>query len=255
MRRLALLLALAVLVLAVPLRAADCPSEDGHLLFHSCHGPAKAELLLLPEEAGTVEVPRTGRTLVIGGGYTGADQRDGGLPNPVGLFVDQGRVISPHLARMDGILVIGPKGELRIHHATRVPHDGGTADLTDSVQRLDFAARAAEQGLSVMQSHLLIANGRIDVREQDDAPTARRRMLFSGPDGWGVYQTSGASTLFDAAGDLMRRFRPEMAMNLDMGSYDYCVESRGGVVANCGVLGVGDTAKLSNLLRFSRPDS
>jgi hypothetical protein len=156
---------------------------------------------------------------------------------------------------MDGILVIGPKGELRIHHATRVPHGDVTADLTDAGQRLDFAARAAEQGLSVMQSHLLITSGRVDVREQDDAPTARRRMLFSGPGGWGVYQTAGAATLFDAARELNRRFRPEMAMNLDMGSYDYCVESRDGVVANCGVLGAGDTSKLSNLLRFARPNS
>jgi len=233
--------------------AADCPEQSGRLLFHSCHGPASAELLLLPEETEGLTGGGPGETLVVGGGYTGADRREGGLPNPVGLFVDNGRIVSPNLARMDGILVLGADGQPRIHHAAEVPNRGEIADLTDPDQRLDFAARAAEQGVSVMQSHLLIAEGRVDVREQAGAPTARRRMLFAGPGGWGLYQTAEAVTLFDAAWELQQRFRPEMALNLDMGSFDYCLATRDGVTSNCGVLGAADTAKLSNALRFWRP--
>ena len=248
---------LPVIGLAPPQAAgtAGCPAENDQLLFHSCHGPATAELLLLPEEGDAVAVPAPGDTLVVGGTYTGTDLRDGGLPNPVGLFVDEGEVVSPHLARMDGILVIGEDGQPRIHHASRVPSRGDTADLTDADQRLDFAASAAEQGRSVMQSHLLITDGKVDVRRQMDAPKARRRLLFSGPGGWGIYQTQQAVTLFDATWELQQRFRPDMALNLDMGSYDYCVLTRGGVASICGVLGATQTQKLSNLLRFQRPAS
>lgn len=248
-------LALAAILLPQAAASAECPAEDDRLLFHSCPGPASVELLLLPEEAGALAVPSPGDALIVGGGYTGTDRREEGQPNPVGLFVDDGQLINPNLGRMDGILVIDPQGRPQIHHATRVPLRGETADLTDADQRLDFAAWAAENGLSVVQSHLLITDGRVDVRPQVGAPKARRRLLFSGPDGWGVYQTRNAVTLFDAAFELNRRYRPDMALNLDMGSYDYCVATRDGLATTCGVLGAGDTAKLSNLIRFSRPPS
>lgn len=248
----AAILGLAVLALPRAVPAAACPGEDAALLFHSCHGGATAELLLLPEEAARLTEPGPGRTLVVTGAYTGADQREGGLPNPVGLFVDQGRVINPNLARMEGILVIGADGQPRIRHAARVPANGGSVDLGDPAVRLAFAARAAERGLAVMQSHLLIVDGRVDVSRRADAPKARRRMLFSGADGWGVYQTKDRVTLFDAAQELEARFHPDMALNLDMGSYDYCLDMRDGVTTSCGVLGASDTARLSNALRFSR---
>ena len=235
---------------AVP--ALACPAENERLLFHSCHGPSAAELLLLPEEAVDLVTPPESVSLAVTGGYTGTDTRAGGRPNPVGLFVDDGRIVSPNLARMDGILVIGADGQPRIHQATRVPLRERVADLTDPDQRLDFADWAGENGLSVLQSHLLIVDGRLDVRPQLDAPKARRRMLFTDKEGWGVYQTTDAVTLFDAAFDLQQRFRPGMAINLDMGSFDYCVETDAGVPTTCGVVDPGGTSKLSNVLRFVR---
>lgn len=243
----------ALVLLSRPAAAADCPPENDRLLFHSCHGAATAELLLLPEEADGLSVPRAQDTLVVGGGYTGTDFRPTGSPNPVGVFVDDGRVVNPNLARMDGILVIDPQGQPAIHHASRVPTMDGVTDLTEANQRLAFANSAAEHGFSVMQSHLLIVEGEVDVRQQPGAPSARRRILFSGPGGWGVYQTSDAQTLFDASWELRQRFRPDMALNLDMGSYDYCVQTREGVARACGVLGASQIEKLSNLLRFTRP--
>ena len=42
---------------------------------------------------------------------------------------------------------------------------------------------------------------------------------------------------------------PDMALNLDMGSYDYCRFSENGREIGCGIL--GGTAKLSNLLVMS----
>ena len=245
----------AALIMPHAAAAQACPSEEGTLLFHSCHGRATAEILLLPEEAGELEMPGGDDGLVVGGAYTGTDRREGGRPNPVGLFVDGGRVISPNLARMDGILIIGPDAQPRLYHATRVPLGGGTTDLTDPDRRHDFAEAAARQGRSVLQSHLLITDGIVDVRPRSDAPKARRRLLFIGPGGWGVYQTAHPVTLFEAATEVQRQFRPEMALNLDMGSFDYCIETRAGVATNCGVLSASQTDKLSNLLQFTRPRS
>jgi hypothetical protein len=243
----------AAVAVLVALPAFACPVENERLLFHSCHGPAAVELLLLPEEADALAAPPGGESLAVTGGYTGTETRAGGYPNPVGLFVDNGRIVNPNLARMDGILVIGPDGQLGIHQRTRVPQRGGVADLTDPDQRLDFAGWAAENGLSVLQSHLLIVDGRLDVRQQLDAPKARRRLLFTDRRGWGVYQTTDAVTLFDAAYELQQRHRPTMALNLDMGSFDYCVATDAGEAATCGVLDAGATAKLSNVLRFTWP--
>ncbi len=153
---------------------------------------------------------------------------------------------------MDGILVIGREGQPQIYQSTHVPLRDGAADLTDPDQRLDFADWASEQGLSVLQSHLLIIDGRLDVRPQIDAPTARRRILFTDRHGWGIYQTTDAQTLFDAGYELQQRLHPNMAINLDMGSFDYCVAARNGAQEGCGVVGAGDTAKLSNVLRVTR---
>ena len=247
--------ALAVASMTMPAEATLCPDEDARLLFHSCRGPSAVELLLLPEDADRLSTGADGDALVVSGAYTGPDTRAGGHPNPVGLFVDDGRVVSPNLARMDGVLVIGPEAQPEIYHRERVPLRGRTADLTDPDQRLDFADWASEHGRSVMQSHLLITDGQLDVHPQFDAPTARRRMLFIGTDGWGVYQTAEAVTLFDAAFELQQRYHPRMAINLDMGSFDYCIVTRGRTAENCGVLGATQTDKLSNLLRFSHTGS
>lgn len=238
--------------MAAPAAAGNCPPADPRLLFHNCRGPSAVELLLLPEDSGRLSTARAAEVLVVSGAYTGADTRDEGRPNPVGLFVDDGRVISPNLARMDGVLVIGPDGQPEIFHRERVPLRGRLADLTDPDQRIDFAYWAAEHGRSVMQSHLLIVDGRLDLGQQPDAPTARRRMLFIGPGGWGVYETAEAVTLFDAAYEVQQRYHPRMAINLDMGSFDYCVLVRDGVAETCGVLGPAQIDKLSNLLRFRR---
>jgi hypothetical protein len=242
----------AVLAVFASVPALACPVETERLLFHSCHAPATAELLLLPEEAEELAAPAEGESLTVTGGYTGTDTRAGGHPNPVGLFVDNGRVVSPHLARMDGILVIGAEGEPRIHQSTRVPLRDRTADLSDPDQRLDYADWASENDLSVLQSHLLIVDGRLDVRPQMDAPKARRRLLFTDRHGWGIYQTADAVTLFDAGFELQQRYRPSMAINLDMGSFDYCVATRAGSPTTCGVMAADQTDKLSNALRFVR---
>lgn len=240
---------IAALVAFAAGAAEACPAPSDVLLFHSCWGASSAEVLLLPEQAG--DLAAGGDSLAVTGAYTGKDQRGDGLPNPVGLFVHRGEVVNPTLARMDGILIVRD-GQPSLHHRARVDFGGRRYDLTDPAARAAFSAEAAKAGASVLQSHLLVIDGEPDIRPVDDAPTYTRRLLFTDAFGFGVYETDGAVTLHEAATRIEAGLSPRMALNLDMGSYDYCVRRMASEVGLCGVLGAEDTAKLSNVIRLSR---
>jgi hypothetical protein len=233
--------------------ASACPEQSDSLIFHSCWGKAKAEVLLLPEDRDPPEVEESDALqLIVTGAYTGTEPRGDGLPNPVGLFVHGGQVINPNLARMDGVLVIDPDiGVPEIYVRTAVGGPGGPADLTDAETRRAFAEDAAERGYSVLQSHLLVVDGELDIRPVEDAPLAVRRFLILDDNGFGIAQTSGRVTLYDAGVWVMETYGPRMALNLDMGSYDYCFAIRLDLAVKCGVRESTDISKLSNLLRLS----
>lgn len=250
-RLLAALAALATFILgfaSLP-HAAPCPSESSVLVFHSCWGEARLAVALLPEGLPLPSIPETGRRLVVTGAYTARDARADGLPKPVGLFVHGGRVINPNLGRMDGILIVDPhRGKPSLHHRERVLLDDRSYDLTRLEERRAFIAKASSDGASVLQSHLLIVDGQVDVREQEGAPAFLRRLFFIDSAGFGVYRTTLPLTLQEAADRLAHDLGPRMALNLDMGSYDYCTSAVDGADTVCGILGSDDTAKLSNLL-------
>ena len=198
---------------------------------------------MLPEQAGPTPVG----ALDVTGAYTATDKRDDGKPKPVGLFARGGEVVSREYVRFDGVLTI-TEGAPMLHHRRRVMFGGQRFDLESMSNRARFLAQAAETGAAVMQSHLLIVDGQVDTAPIDGAPRFRRRILFQMADGgFGVYDSSPrALTLNEATEEVAARYGPEMALNLDMGSYDFC--SRG--EALCGALGLQATGKLSNLLRF-----
>ncbi|MEM9043309.1 MAG: hypothetical protein AAGC81_01335 [Pseudomonadota bacterium] len=237
---------LALLAVCFPVAAMACPEPSDTILFHSCWGEAEAESLLLPEES---PVPQTAADrLVVTGGYTGKDVRLERRPNPVGMFIHRGQIINPTLARMDGIVILSVDGGLNIQHRGAVRFRDRVFDLTKLDERALFRDQISVRGETVFQSHLLIVNGQVDVRPREGAPEAVRRILMLDNDGFGVYQTRSAVSLFDATTEVRDALSPDMAVNLDMGSYDYCLATREGVETNCGVLARGNTDKLSNLL-------
>jgi hypothetical protein len=243
-------LALQLALLATP--AAACPPPSDVLLFHSCWGQGRLDVVLLPEDLPLPEAAPQGFRLVVTGVYTATDSREGGLPKPVGLFVDRGKVINPNLGRMDGVLIVDPADDqLKLQHRARLSLDGDVYDLTELEQRHEFISRASERGLSVVQSHLLIVGGRVDVYPREDAPVFVRRMLFTDDAGFGIYQTREPRSLYEAAIQLAEEIAPRMALNLDMGSYDYCQRAEDGAETGCGNLDRDDTGKLSNLLMLT----
>ncbi|MEL6477025.1 MAG: hypothetical protein AAFR17_06835 [Pseudomonadota bacterium] len=229
---------------------AACPEKSEHLLFHSCWGEARASSLLLPED-GPVPATASGNAqerLIVTGGYTGKDARAEARPNPVGMFIHKGSVVNPTLARMDGVAILTPRGDLTIQHRGALAFRGDRFDLGEIEQRQSFQQAAASAGVSIFQSHLLIVDGLLDIRPREDAPRAVRRLLFTDDQGFGIYQTDRPVTLYDAARAVEAALSPDMVLNLDMGSFDYCLVTRGGVEQNCGVLARQNTSKLSNLL-------
>ncbi|MEM7177258.1 MAG: hypothetical protein AAF503_06110 [Pseudomonadota bacterium] len=240
---------LALLAMAIPAMAQACPAPSETVLFHSCWGEAQATSLLLPEESPVPKTPA--ERLVVTGGYTGKDVRVDEKPNPVGMFVHRGQVINPTLARMDGIVILTSNGNLEVQHRMRAGLAGQRFDLTDLDQRRAFQQAARDSGATVFQSHLLIVEGALDIRPPETPKRAIRRILFTDGAGYGIYQTKSIVSLYDAAREVAEALSPTMAINLDMGSYDYCLATRSGIEVNCGVLARENTQKLSNLLVLS----
>lgn len=221
----------------------DAPPED--LIFAACGGQARVSLRLLPEDAGATPP----EALDVTGAYTASDRRSGDKPKPVGLLVRNGEVISREYVRFDGLLTVDAADAPMIHMRSRVSFGGSVFSLNDTAARAAFLTAAADAGADVLQSHLLIIDGAADVADQDGAPQFRRRIMLQMTNGdIGIFDSSPrALTLHDATKEVAARFAPKMALNLDMGSYDFC--RRGDEL--CGLLTADGVEKLSNLLRFS----
>ncbi len=242
----------AAFLFSDPAAATGCAPAGPDLLFAACPGEAAVALILTPEEAETL-ADRPPGSVTVTGGYTATDTRGQGLPKPVGLFVHRGRAINLELGRMDGILIVEPDGAARIALVSDLTLDGSRHDLSDLAGRQAFVAAMA--GRSALQSHLLIRDGALDARPVENAPRFRRRILFQRADGaLGLWDSGGRLlTLHDAAREVLEAHAPAMALNLDMGSYNYCVHvDPTGLAANCGTLPPDDAGKLSNLIRLTR---
>ncbi|MEM9145469.1 MAG: hypothetical protein AAGC57_04660 [Pseudomonadota bacterium] len=235
---------LAATLWAAPAEACPPPAPD--LLAHSCWGKATADLMLLPQDHSPPLAADAQRWTVTGV-YTGRDRRPDGAPNPVGLFVDGGTAVNTTLARMDGVLILD-QGRPSLHHRARVQLGGRRYDLTDPAVRMAFAIRAAADGLSVAQSHLIVVDGQLDTRPRQDAPRFVRRMLFEDAFGFGLWQSRGALSLHDAGAAILAEYAPRMALNLDMGSYDFCEAERAGAARDCGGVPRRARADFSNWL-------
>ncbi|MEM6945496.1 MAG: hypothetical protein AAF565_17265 [Pseudomonadota bacterium] len=230
---------------------AACAPPQGSI-FHVCEGYGTARLMLLPEDWPPTQGPNPGE-LIVSGGYTGRDAREGGLAAPVGLLIRDGQVIGRNIARMDGILLIGADGVPALHPRGAVKLGAERYDLGPLNERQAFFDAARAGGISALQSHLLVIDGRVDTREVEGAPVARRRILYTRGGGFGVWQSDQALTLDAAARRLAAEVAPDMALNLDMGSFDFCLAGlEGSSAQSCGAIAPQQLpGRLSNLLRLS----
>ncbi|MEM6680189.1 MAG: twin-arginine translocation signal domain-containing protein [Pseudomonadota bacterium] len=251
--RLLVALALASGVLLAGTGADACETAAPGVLFEVCQGEGRAEVLLLPD--AWPPDPPTGQELIVTGAYTGTDQRADGAPAPVGLMIVEGRVVGRTIARMDGVLLIEPStGQPRLNRRGAVRLGGQRYDLGPLESRRAFLKAAAAAGISALQSHLLVIDGRVDTRPVTGAPEAVRRIFFVKGESFGIWQSADPLTLDAAARAIARDVAPDMALNLDMGSYDFCLHRAPAAPdLACGALSAGRRLdpRLSNLLRLA----
>lgn len=233
---------------------APTTSDAETLFLEPSPGAATARLLFLPEDRARLDADATDgeARITVTGAYSSGDAF-----RPEGFTIRAGDPTRPYPQGWDGLLTIDALGRARIHNIADVEIDGRRFDLRDSAARDAFVALAESDGLSAVQSHLLITDGRLDVRPAENGRRFRRRILFQLADGRiGLFDTRpDALTLYEAALAVEAAHGPVMALNLDMGAYDFCELRTTDGRENCGLLtrtGVDD--RLTNLLELSLAD-
>ncbi|MFK5997885.1 MAG: succinate dehydrogenase [Rhodobacterales bacterium] len=239
-----LALSLALPNLGVAQENMSCP-ESPSLLLNSCKTPVTLRLRVLPDNPGQGE----GHVLTVTGAYSSGDRF--GIE---GLFIQGGKLVSRRYKNWDGVLIVDPLGAPQVFHARDVRLAGGSYNLKQKTSRRDFIAKAKDLGAAVLQSHLLIADGMLDVSDVTGAPQFYRRMLVTFENGgFGIWQSADAMTLYAAALAVQDQLHPKMALNLDMGAYDFCAQGPRDARKDCGNLRV-PVEKLTNLLEFTAKD-
>jgi len=229
--------------LAVPVAALDTPScpTSTDMLVQSCDQPVSVNLRVLPDEI----TQSPDHLLTVAGTYSSGDRF--GIE---GLVIKDGVQISRRYQNWDGVLIIGADGVPAIYRSDDVMLDNIQYNLKDPVSRSTFITKALNSRLTVLQSHLLISDGQLDLKDVPDAPKFKRRLFVTLPDGnFGIWQTEISETLYDAAVQLQTDVAPTMALNLDMGAYDFCQKGPVGAQSDCGRLLVSRD-KLTNVLEF-----
>ncbi|MEO0342973.1 MAG: succinate dehydrogenase [Pseudomonadota bacterium] len=216
-----------------------CP-KVASVLISNCASPLHVQLI------EPSELSKTKNYLVVTGTYSSGDRL-----GVEGLAVMSGEVKSRRLQDWDGVLILGNDGQPQMFNARRVEFANELFNIKDHDQAFELLDLVAEHGASMMQSHLLISNGVLDLRQLVNAPVFYRRIFYVTHDGgFGVWQSPSRLTLYDAAVQLQDELRPKMALNLDMGSYDFCRKAN----QECGRLTVS-IDQLTNLLTFTNKAS
>lgn len=214
-----------------------------NILVHSCQGAVDVRLDILPN--GTAK--SNNHLLTVTGAYSSADRF--GIE---GLVIQGGKMVSRRYKNWDGVLLVDANGKPEVFHASAVRIADITYNLKDKSDRDAFVPKAQEAGLAVIQSHLLITNGKLDLEDIDGAPRFIRRLFVQQVDGsFGIWETAMPETLYDAALLVQEELNPQMAFNLDMGAYNYCISGPVEAQKDCGQL-LASKDSLTNVLIFSK---
>ena len=215
---------------------------------------ASAELIFLPDGASALDAPlRNGeRRVLMTGAYSSKDRFA-----PGGFVLKAGDSSLVRLQGWDGLLLVDAKGRASLHHMEKVRHWGENWNLRERGQRRSFLKRAKRDGLSAVQSHLLIKEGVLDLRESQTIKRRLRRILFETKDGQiGVFESSPRMlTLYEAAQAVRKQLKPRFALNLDMGDYDFCETQSAEGSTRCGFLNRESIGKLTNVLAITLPSN
>lgn len=227
-------------VFAASSLSAECVPKE-NVLISDCAGPLRVQLVKADNFG-----PLGTDALAVTGTYSSGDRL--GIE---GLAVLNGSIESRRLQSWDGVLILSPSGKPSIFNARDVTFGGAAYNIKDPDAATQLLEAVAAHGSSMIQSHLLISNGVLDLRDVANAPVFYRRLFYVRHDGeFGVWQPPERLSLYDAAVQLQDELQPKMALNLDMGAYDFCQFGDG---RDCGRLTV-TFDRLTNILVFTPQD-
>ncbi|MCI4660597.1 MAG: hypothetical protein MRY63_02080 [Neomegalonema sp.] len=225
----------------------------GRLLFvEEAPGSAALRLRFLPEENGVIDdlPPGAFERLLVTGTYSSGDDF-----RPEGFVIRQGDPTRPYPQGWDGLLLAYADGRADIFELGAVRLGDEVFDLRDKAAKWRFVELARLAGVSAVQSHLLIREGVLDLRPVENARRFHRRILFQLEDGrLGIWDSRPQTlTLYEAAQALQKILPVRMALNLDMGAYDFCERATAQAAENCGLLDRSRIGPLTNVIEVSAP--
>ncbi len=168
------------------------------------------------------------------------DDYDLNLAKPIGLCIDQGRVVNMGLIldKFDGLVIVYPSGRIAVHNlrSKSIQIDNGEGQMINfnfasGYSKQQFIKWAKEQEATVFQTHLFsFKNQSFD--NLDNKKKASRRFMAAGKDDSGEYKhyiinLSTPNTLFDASRKATRYLKSyedvidiDYLINLDPGAQD-----------------------------------
>lgn len=147
------------------------------------------------------------------------------LGMPVGLNIMDGAVINPAIQKFDGLILIDKDGQISLTHIDELEYNLKSYRIRSSLEDYqNFLQKARRDGLSVLQSHLILDHGNILIQDNAKGRKSRRRILFESSDGGlHIYDSFEKKlTLFEAAKYLKDNYEAQLAVNLDMGDFNFC---------------------------------
>jgi hypothetical protein len=179
------------------------------------------------------------------GAYTSSFKR------AVGVFAIDGKILNPAIRDWGGVLLI-KDGVAQIIDARNINIGFKKLNILKSVDDLKVFFNWIETNdLSILQSHLIVNNGRVAVKSRNKR-LFRRRVIFEDDNGLlHIYDSLGKKiTLFQLSNILVKKYRAVRAINLDMGAYDYAYRY---INRNTEKIGLLDkTNILSNIIQIER---
>ncbi|MFA6027508.1 MAG: hypothetical protein WC752_01115 [Patescibacteria group bacterium] len=157
------------------------------------------------------------------GSYTTGPQK------PADFAIDGGHVENYLISTREGLVIIQKDGTVRIKHRGQLqttdiaPRAAVnplhiTENLSDFTTFIELAER---EGVDVMNSHLLLYQGGLEVGTNSDPATDKRRALVTYHDGrFALVDFEQPLSLYEEA-YLLQQAGFESAVNLDTGYYDY----------------------------------
>jgi len=180
---------------------------------------------------------------VFTGAYTSSFKR------PVGIFSINGKILNPAIRNWSGLFVV-KDGVAQLMDASNINIGFKKLNILKSIDDLKiFFDWIQKNNLSVLQSHLIVNNGKIAVKKKKDN-FFRRRVIFEDKNGiLHIYDSLNKKlTLFELSNILVNNYHVEKAINLDMGTYDYAYKYIDGSIKKIGLL--NKTNILSNVIEI-----